>query len=82
MVKQTLPKRDYEYYVSHAGDVMFEGKSYYRFQVYTLGSETISSADGTPVHMQFTYGWYYVDPLTKEVFEWSTGLNGEFLEKQ
>ena len=74
IVRQALPSREHEYHIQYEKETTFEGKTYYVFHVFTVSSQMIEGTDGNePFQMQFTYGFYYVDPIEKELFQLSVG---------
>ena len=74
IVRQALPNREYEYHIEYERETTVEGKAYYVFHVFTVSSQMIDGTDGNePFQMQFTYGFYYVDPIEKELFQLSVG---------
>lgn len=74
LVYEILPKKDYAYFVEHEGTQSFNGRDYHVFRAFTESSQPIvDPKNETSFKMRFTYNVYYVDVLTKKVFEMSVG---------
>lgn len=70
IIESRLPKPSKKYYFEDCGVEEVEGRDYYRFRVYTRGTQPIDD-DGT--YMYFTYAWAYVDTQTGTLYEYDIG---------
>ena len=68
VIESRLPENPHDFFVELQGKVTENDCEYYRFQIYTLGTEQLLGEQG-PYYQQFTYAWIYVDLETGELYK-------------
>ena len=70
-IESRLPEEPYDFVVELQGKDTENNREYYRFQIYTLGTEPLADEQGS-FYQQFTYAWIYVDIQTGALYKRNT----------